>query len=89
MVRRFLISPALRRLTVSREVLHPFPIECVHERHCIPVAYDNDRNLATLAIDFSDPEAAEFFRFVANREVEVVFAGRAAILDALNRTLGT
>ena len=81
-------SSILRRLTVPHEVLRLFPIECIHEWHCIPVAYDNDRSLATLAIDFSHLEAAEFFGFVANREVEIVFADRAAILDVLDRTIG-
>jgi len=80
-------STILRRLTVPRELFESFPVECIRERHCIPIAYDNERNVFTVAIDFSDPEAAEFFRFVANREVETVFADRAAIFDALERSL--
>ncbi|MDP6720196.1 MAG: hypothetical protein QGF59_16165 [Pirellulaceae bacterium] len=62
-------------------------MECVRERHCIPVVYDDERSFATLAIDFSDLEAAEFFRFVANRDVEIVYADLVAILDALDRSI--
>ena len=80
-------SSILRRLTVPRDLFTSFPTECVRERNCIPIAYDDERNIATLAMDFSDREAAEFYRFVANRDVETVFADRAAILDLLQRSV--
>ena len=77
-------SNILRRLTIPRELLSPFFFEDLRTRHSVPVARDDLRNITTLAIDFSDPDAAEFFRFVANCEANVVYADSAAIRKALN-----